>query len=598
MTLVLKNKSLTIDEELVKFYPPDVLDDIFRVHFLPFFQSHIDHYKEWNLNKRDFEGLSLRIQDIVNVISITLTEESLFLTWFDHLPYMVSKVYETLVWEGRKSVFELNERTKGKILLSSELEDIGLDCIQKDFHLFLLSPKKTNLDANEKYYHLELPNNIRIKSRAYLPKPKGYYLYPIKNIENTSKDFLDQGKILQFFRIIHEYVNQGNLVLNKDGSLKKNQIKKLQQIASIEEFFEGDEFGQLGLFRSELIVQLLLKFDGSMNSIESAESIKKLFEQYAKHQVPILTKALSHIKGWYQVSDELNKAYQCELRNLIKEMPLNKWVSIKQIQRFMLVRDLGVNLVFEESISKLYLAGGWKGWGNIKQAIKFNQVSDLIEIPYLNQNLFLFASFGLLDLKYDFYFSNDPESLETNNHHLLNSIKYIRLTEFGAYVLGVKSEFTQIQLPTDKTKLILDEDRLIVTISKPDPRIEMVLGEMAQRIGRLRFKTDFELFLSKCESNKEINSRINEFVNFSENSIPALWQQFFDKIRQNSHSIFVDDSYMVFKLDKSNEEILELFTSNKEIRQLALLSENYRILVRKKDLNKLRKKLSIFGYHF
>ncbi len=311
-----------------------------------------------------------------------------------------------------------------------------------------------------------------------------------------------------------------------------------------------------------------------------------------------LVRFLDHVKGWYHASKYLQIDYNREFLRLIRELPIEKWVSIRQLNRFITVRGYNLLAVDEEACRYLHIPGNWEGWGNKRHSLAPRHFSEIIIQPLLQTYLFLFAAFGVLDIRYDSPRSQitlpDGYSFST----IFDSLKYLRLTSLGAYILGLVDYYSAENQLGASAELDLDEDRLIVSLSANDARIEMLLEQVAQRIGRLRFKVDFESFLKGCEHEDDIINRINRFLSLMRDDIPDIWKEFFLKIRQRSTSITMDDGMQIYMLNSDDKELIDLITNDEELRRIVLLAEGYRILVFKKDITHFQKRMLIFGYLF
>lgn len=598
MNKTLSNNELSLDEEILEFYSSDLLDDIFRVHLKSFLAATNKYFEIWNLDRREFEGLTIRKREIARLFAITLSDEEIFISWFKSLPYMVRKVFETITWEGKKLIVDLNTRTKGDILLGKDLYTLNRDGINADYCLFLLDINKHKDFEGNPVIRFSLPWVVRKFCRRHLPKPKGYYLKGLKSPEPTKYEFCDRGKFLDTIPVLNEFVNQGHLEITKNGMLSKLSLARLSKQCDLVEFFPDHAESSAKMMRIELLALMVHSFNQNSEQLTPIEFLKDVVRHYETLTEPFLVRYLDHVKGWYHASKYLQTNYNSEFIRLIRELPLEKWISLKQLNRFIEVRNFQLQVVNEEACNYLHFPRDWEGWGNKKLSLQPRHFVEGIIIPYFQVNLFLFASLGLIDIHFD----PARESIQLTDKYrfysLYDGIKYVRLTALGSFSLGLTKVYKQKDRHAEQTELFLDENRLLVSISKPDPRMEMILEHIGERIGRLRFKVDYQSILKDCDGEDELIARINRFLALNLDEMPDNWQAFITEIQKKGKTLSLDDDLMVIKIDPKDKELVELFTSDDELRQMVLLAEDYRILVRKRDITQFQRRMRIFGYLF
>lgn len=598
MNTIIPDNELSLDEELLRHYSPDLLDDIFRVHLKSFLAHAGKYYEIWNLDKREFEGLTIRKREIARLFSITLGDEEIFNSWFKSLPYMVHKVFETIVWEGDKDIVDLNARTKGDILSGDDLQNLNRDSLNSEYCLFLLDIKKHKDFEGNPVVCLTLPWMVRKFCRRHLPKPKGYYLKALKSVEPTKYQFCDKGRILNAFPVLKEFIGQGNLEVTRNGMLSKLALARLSKQSDLDEFFPDHADSSARLMRVELVAFLVYICSQNLEQRVSKEVLKEIIYHYENLTEPFLIRFLDHVKGWYHASKYLQANFNSEFIRLIKELPQEKWISLRQLKRFIEVRDFRLHVVKEEACNHLHFPGDWEGWGNKKHSLQPRHFADGIINPYLQINIFLFAALGLVDICFDPAGENIQLPDKYRFYSLYDGIKYVRLTALGAFALGLTEGYEQVIHSEESTELILDENRLLVSISKPDARMEMILEQIAVRIGRLRFKVDYQSILKDCDSEDELVARINRLLALVVNELPGNWQKFIADIQNKGKSLSQDDDMIIISIDPKDKELVDLFTSDDVLRQMVLLAEDYRILVSKRDITQFQQRMRIFGYLF
>ena len=67
--------------------------------------------------------------------------------------------------------------------------------------------------------------------------------------------------------------------------------------------------------------------------------------------------------------------------------------------------------------------------------------------------------------------------------------------------------------------------------------------------------------------------------------MPAVWKQFFDNLKSHCNPLTKNDvAYILLKIDGDNPELVRLLTSNPKLRNMILLVEGQRFLIKKEDM--------------
>lgn len=599
--MVLENngQQQSLDEAIEILYPPDSLDDIYQLYLSRLLEQNPVLFGEWGLSKRNFEGLSIRKKEIAKLFSIILSEKELLIELNNSLPYMVSRVLYTITWEGKKDIDEINRRTKGHLYIDDQSTPFTRAMLNPEYCLFTLSGSEITSLKGEKKVFLDLPQQIRRKLKVYLEKPAGYYLKPLKNPEKTDYIFRDQGRVLDKLHLLYSYIEQGNLHLTKSGLPRKSDIAKLQNFMDLKEFYIESDRGDVKYLRSELLVHFFLLTRPETKPGNPLELLKMCFEKYVgEPDFPHLL-FLSHLKGWYHTMDYLSEHLHTRIFNILPHIPSEKWVSINQIRRFCRLRDIDLHPV-EPRISgqHLFLPKNWKGWGNTKQFVTPEHYEELIILPLLRSVFFMYAALGLVDTAYDFPLERDDEEEAKLPYVFSGGLKYVSLTMLGEYVTGVRPDYHYRKHETEPATVTLDEKRLIIFLSKPDRRLELLLQKVAEKIGLTSYKVDYTSFLKECDSEQDIVAKIEFFKRNISSSLPANWTEFFQSAKTRTLPALLQGDMLVFKVPEENQALVETLTKDKDIRNLILLAESYHFLVHKDHVERLRSRLEFLGFLF
>ena len=592
-------KTLSLEEEILQAYTSDQLDDLFRRHFQTFLQETPSLYRDWNLNPKAFGGLSIRKREIVRLLGIVFSEEVLFAQWLQRLPYMVSKVLETVIWEGKQEIGFLDQRTKGNIRFKISANELELETLNPEYCLFFISKLEGEKLKGESYYYLDLPRTLRKKLKAFYPKPSGYELKALKSPRETTITFCDQQRILSLLPLLLDYIEQGNLQQTKSGKPRKTSLNQLLKYTELEEFYLDTSDPAFKTLRLELILFLCLFFNQNKENGDSISLLKAMLLCFKKSEEHPLIPLMDHLKGWYHAASAL-KNTQAVLMDLLAQLPAGGWVSIKQLLRFLKLHDLESIPIDESSACEtLYLTMDWQGWGHTKKYVTPDIYGKVIQEPLLKSALMLFGALGLLDLKLNKPVPDpDLEKYHQSALTVFDGLSYVRLTPLGVYCCGLRADLPDERPQGEKTEVLLDEDRLIVCLSQHHPAIEMKLQKLARRIGARLYRVDADSFLSGCSELSELNARILLLKELVTSPVPVLWENFFNDLRVKTNLFEIQDEVIVIKLKSADNLLFDLVTNDPEIRRLVLLVEDYQIVVKQKDIDVLRDRLRFFGYLF
>lgn len=163
-------------------------------------------------------------------------------------------------------------------------------------------------------------------------------------------------------------------------------------------------------------------------------------------------------------------------------------------------------------------------------------------------------------------------------------IKQIKLTELGKYAIGLSDKYIA-QSTVSQDWFRLDPDHLIVFSTSANNPYESLLAEIATPIGGGRYRIDSGSFLKKCNTLSEVKDKINFFKEYICSDLPAVWKQFFDNLKSHCNPLTKNDvAYILLKIDGDNPELVRLLTSNPKLRNMILLVEGQRFLIKKEDM--------------
>ncbi|MCP4753097.1 MAG: hypothetical protein GY866_19590 [Proteobacteria bacterium] len=586
------------EEILDKTYSSDKLTTVYKTYLVEFIENNPQIFQEWGLNGKEFEALYIRKKQLVKLLSIVFSDGVLFKEWLKLLSESVRTVLERVVWEGGQDIGKLEKQLKEKILIRKKERYGGSSYLAKDEYCFLPAlNRKSAWGSGGGHMFFDLPPLIRTKLKPFFPPPDGFELRTTTSTPKTDFIYRNQGTILKELPLVINYIQQGQLKLTKSGIPQKSALSQLQKYCEAEEFYRKTEHKELRTLRIELLVHLILKTETKETFKQPLDVLAGIFKSYWKTRFfPSLSLA-THLKGWNHTSAGFNQHVHPNIVDLLKKLPVEEWISFDGIRRYALLRDMDLGLVdWKEADRYLYSTSQWKGWGSAKNYIKYEQYDEAVLKPVVRAVLFLFASLGLLDIAYNYPKNAGIRQKEKPYLTVYDGLEYIRLTELGAYLFEGKKRYLPEVENEEPAEIVLDEERLIVSLSRNDKMMGLVLETFAEKIGRNRYKVDFTSFLKGCSSKDDIQEKIRLFKRKVVSNPPEIWHDFFSKALFRVNPLEPQPNLVVYRLRPDDNELIRFLTTDKTIKKYVLKAEGYHIAIREEDFDKVKKRLEHFGY--
>lgn len=202
--------------------------------------------------------------------------------------------------------------------------------------------------------------------------------------------------------------------------------------------------------------------------------------------------------------------------------------------------------------------------------------------------LMLLASLGLIELAYAPASCFDPSAM--------SGLYALRLTTLGRYAIGLDNDYTSKE-NKDEELFELDSDRLIIRALGDNNPYEGMLKDFAQPIGAHRYVVTPDSFLSGCSSKRDIEDRINFFRQTVSRDYSPNWKEFFSRMLSGTDRLRVPArTFRTFSVDRSDPYLLEILTTDPQLRSLVRRAEDYIILVETGNLSKFAARMRHFGY--
>ncbi|MGL4307786.1 hypothetical protein [Cetobacterium sp. SF1] len=568
------------------YYSREILFKLFKRYFLDWIA---DGYIGSNLGLFEISLISetTNKQTFLELMEQIFSKEEIFKNIYSSFSKEVQAVFEEIAWNGK---FLIKDRS---IYLKGE-KNYDLNSDLKDEFLFF------KIDGDmKKGEFLYLHNDIVRVMRQFLPKPKEYHIYATS--ENAKYKSSNEDSILENLKIYYDFYKQGGMQLSSSGKLLKESKNNMKKYCNIDEFYQ--ESKDLDYLKTETIALFffLLKEEYLVDSFMQVSNIKEIVNKFLDGELikddkgEYITLFLNYLKGIKNISnsrDEIKRGLQT-IKMVLKEFPEDKPVSIKNIVNRILFRDDFIEIIdVEEAYNSIYI-----NEANYERTriLNYNKYLAYVVVPFVKSVFFILATLGVVEVYYDQPSINNSLYLKNGYLSKYDGLKYVKLTALGRYILGMTEDY-DFKITKEEGEVYLDEDRLIATILGDAPIKTMYLEKVGHRIAPNKFKVEKLSFLKGIESSQDIIERIEEFREKITESYSEIWMEFFEEMERKSNSVTCVSEYTVLKLQNEKDLIMAL-TKDMRFKSLVLKGEDYHILVKNENVEKVKELFKEYGYY-
>lgn len=227
-----------------------------------------------------------------------------------------------------------------------------------------------------------------------------------------------------------------------------------------------------------------------------------------------------------------------------------------------------------------------------KRPLHLNDIGAMILKPLVRGYVCLLAAYGLVEVAYQTVESDDKENSP------YDSFQYFRLTSLGEYAFKLKEDYLPPKSKEeDKPFFELDSENLIIRSLRDKNPYEIMLDDVAARIGATRWRVDVGSFLKKCNTQKEVDTAISRFESVVKDGLPDNWKAFIERMRNCGSGVNkVPTSYVVFQVDKENKELQKIVATDPVLKLYTQRAEDYLLLVKKIHLEIVNERFKQLGY--
>lgn len=443
-----------------------------------------------------------------------------------------------------------------------------------------------------------LPPKLRSYLHQHQELPPQAVLRPLEAELKTQLEFVNgEQLIFQELPRILAYYKQGQITYTGKNRPAHTGMSKLQRTCSITEFLikpgEDKRKGKSYL-RTALLAAMLPKMRDSELQLELPALLQQLFKHYTDrtYSAPMV---LPDLKGMGYLDDYDFSRVEPVFFKLFKSLPSASWLSFENIRQHAFYSLLEFKAISEYSMEqKLYYEydDETSRYRETKHMLQSAQYVNAIELPFLRGSFFLFAAFGLCDLKFD---EPDLDQLGRTCFSSWDGLRYVRRTALGDYVCGLTAKYdASAMLP--KQEITLSEDTLLITMEGNSTALGNLFESYAERVGPNSLRTDSRIFLKNISSIKDLQNKISLFKQLIGQKLPNNWLAFFETLEQKINPFENPGDYQLYKIPAHNKELIQLVAQDSILKSMLVKAEGYIILVPKSHLLAFKKRLHEFGY--
>lgn len=574
-------------EALNRFYTKEELFRIFKTYLLNWIA---EGYIGSNLGLFEISLITAETNKnkFLDLLEQVFSKKEVFLTIFNTLAKDIQNIFTVIAWEGKMPI---KDREKFQEVGKEFATSIDL----KDEYLFFKMGEE--IKKNE---YLYIDNDIVRVYRAFLPKTRDYYIYSVPENPKLLKDN-NENCIVENLTTYFNFFNDGKLQLSSSGKLLKASKNDMCRYCNIKEYYNDAK--DLDFLKTETIALFffLIKKELLTREYFRITNLKNIILDFLDgknikgENSVYIGLYLNYLKGVKKIdkhNDEIKRGIE-SIRDAILELPNDEIVTVDNIIKYILYRDKFTEILdIKDVYENIYINEA--NYERTKILSYFKYKAYIIE-PFIKSILFILSAFGVLEIYYDLPSENNALYLKHGYLSKYDGLKAIKLTNFGKYVLNRQEKYDFKE--EEEGEAILEDDRLIVTILGDSPVKVLFLESIGIKIADNKFKITQESFLKKVSSKKNLFEKIDEFKKKIQSDFNDLWKKFFEELLKKMESVQFMPEYRVLKLEQ-DKNLINIITKDRRLSNIILKAENFHILIKEEDIEKLVDVLKENGYFF
>ena len=534
--------------------------------------------------------------EMITIAFSVFGDEKIYKTFVESLSPILAKAVEKLVWIESMTDIQLSDYLKESILIEPAVAKsytYGISYLNPDFFFFTVENSNSYSSFNPPLYNLSIHAELKQILANYYPKPKHFDFLPIEKIPETRYSFNAFPQILEELPRVISYYLHGSIKYSSNGRPVESSMGKMLKTCAIAEFYPK-ELEELSKMRCNLMAGLLYGFTQNDLDIDSVDIIKKLFQSNYKKSSSVQF-VLSLLKGWGFVNPEyeLKNGKEEILLELLKDFPEKDWVSTANFLELLEYRFLDTNPITERAAeNRLYFENAQPNGFLLKSAIDKNKYPIFIKDPFIKGTIFLFASFGLMEIAFA---KVNTEKIGVTYYSQYDGLMYFKLTPLGAYIFGVTDVYVAPEV-TIKNIITLSHDSLMIVAEGNMAIIDVMLANYCEKMSSTRYKVTPQSFLKDCKNKKEVENKITLFKKTVNTTIPTFWSHFFKQLVVNSSIIKINKTVQTYSLPADEKDLHKLVAQDNVLKQFVLKGEGFNLLVPNDSLPKFKSRMKELGF--
>ncbi|MBM7070758.1 hypothetical protein JQC92_01705 [Shewanella sp. 202IG2-18] len=462
----------------------------------------------------------------------------------------------------------------------------------------------------ERYGQSLIHQTLIEQLKQFVPAPKAEKIATVDFSEPLEEHYTmhnrEQSAFSDLNTMLTSLNNKELKVSDKTGVPTAGALKKLS--AKLSEYYsasdldevKGEEhilaYGWIRLLANSRFAKAQASLIPSKQQAKStAETIKSIWDDWCYKSKDEEFNRIDVIKGQKgkakrYFSDAVDR--RLNVIEALLECEVNQWVSFDEFSRFILAtgRDIQVTdapehlYIYDAHYGGLY-NGGW----------------DIIEESYLKCLLVEYmATLGVIDVvMYDLSQISDSNddywgTVDLDCLHRYQGLRYFKLTELGAYVLGKMPSYDGSNIPQSKTSLTVKRRGKITCNSALEPWEVQFLSLYAKQIDDDVWQLERKNIVQALQAGSDIKE-LTEFLLERESQpfLPEDCEQLFQQLAKNIDGVKLQSEAIIFKC--KNKEIFELITKDKALSKLCQPFEALQLIIPKNKESTFKSKLNEIG---
>jgi len=490
--------------------------------------------------------------------------------------------------------FKGNRGDQATALALFLFQDEGAYCIPLDLH----EPLKAFVSA---------PKSGRLKSEQALPDAPSASPFVVRAMENEALSDLprllrlvEQGKVKVSDKSKLPGAATTQLLTNhlSNGDFYAEPPRKYtweQEIGAIKAFAWPMLLQAGGLTQQEGAKLALSRAGIKALSTPPAEVLRSLWSKWLKNTLLDEFSRVDVIKGQKSKGRVMAAVppRRAAIDQALRQCPVGDWIHIDEFGRFMRAEDM--NFTLSHNPWQLYISDANYG------ALGYQGGWEVLELHYVLVLLFEYAApLGMIDIAYI-----NPEDARNDFHGLwgiddlrflsrYDGLVYFRLTELGAYCLGLRDHYTPCRPPSTLKLSILPSLHINVTDGQPSIEEALLLETWATQETETAWQLDQTRATVAVEQGHDI-SLLHHFLTASEDqTLPDSVEAFIKTVAQQGGALKTVANAVL--IECANAEIARLIAGHKETAKLCLPAGPRHLAVRTDHAEKFRIALHILGF--